>query len=77
MNNTYDTIHAHAFGARVRAGGLSIPMFLGRLLRSFTEARACSLEIKHLNARSDAQLARMGLQRSDIPRHVSKKILGL
>ena len=46
--------------------------FFARLMD--TSARVA--EIDRLNAKSDAELARLGLRREDIPRHVFRDLIG-
>ena len=50
---------------------------IGQGFNAYLTARSRMHEIEALNARSDAQLAEMGLRREDIPRHVFRDILYL
>lgn len=67
-----DTINAPAPKA-------SFPARVGRGLRSWfeavAEARGRVAEFEALNARTDAQLAAMGLTRADIPRYVWRDMI--
>ncbi|WP_172291857.1 hypothetical protein [Pseudoruegeria sp. HB172150] len=47
---------------------------LGQGFNAYLTARSRMGEIEALNAKSDAQLAAMGLKREDIPRHVFRDI---
>ena len=51
--------------------------FFASLLRAVDVAASASArirEMEHLNARSDAQLEKMGLRREDIARHVFRDV---
>lgn len=48
---------------------------LGMGFNAYTLRRSRMREIQNLNACSDAQLARMGLTRDDIPRYVFRDLL--
>ena len=49
---------------------------LGQGVNAFMAAMSHRDEIEALYAKSDAQLAEMGLTREDIPRHVFRDLLG-
>jgi len=49
---------------------------LGQGFNAYSLRRARMREIQNLNACSDAQLARMGLKRDDIPGYVFRDIFG-
>lgn len=48
---------------------------LGQGFNAYTLRRSRMREIQNLNACSDAQLARMGLTRDEIPHHVFRDLL--
>lgn len=48
---------------------------MGRALLAFAEASSHVKELNALNAKTDAELARMGLTRDDIPRYVFRNVL--
>jgi len=48
---------------------------IGGFFTDLAAARSRSEEVARLNAKSDAELARMGLRREDIVRHVFRDIL--
>ncbi len=48
---------------------------LGQGLDAYMTARSRMHQIEKLNAKSDAELAAMGLKRDEIPRHVFRDIL--
>ncbi|MCC5988298.1 MAG: hypothetical protein JJT95_11495 [Pararhodobacter sp.] len=49
---------------------------IGQGINGFAKALARQDEIEALYAKSDAQLAEMGLTRVDVPRHVFRDLLG-
>ncbi len=76
MAQTYDdTIHHRAERRRVRAMLDTFFAGLGQGFNAYLTARSRMNEVERLNARSDAELARIGLRREDIPRHVFRDIL--
>ncbi len=48
---------------------------IGRAMVAYFEASAHVRELNALNAKTDAELAKMGLKRDDIPRHVFRNVL--
>ena len=58
--------------AAERGNGLGgrIAAAIGRKLEAYMEIKSRRDEIEALEAKSDAELARMGLRRADIPFHV-------
>lgn len=56
--------HSRGFFARI-----------GDALMRLAEAQARTAEVERLGAKSDAELARMGLEREDIVHHVFRDIL--
>ena len=59
-----------------RAGDALVRFFAGagNFLAAVGNARARTAEFERLNAKTDAQLAEMGLKREDIPRHVFRDL---
>lgn len=47
---------------------------LGQGFSAYMVARSRSTEIERLNAKSDAELARLGITRDDIPRYVFRDL---
>lgn len=58
-----------------RNGGLLAR--IGRIFTRIGEAQSRATEVERLNAKTDADLARMGLKREDIARHVFRDIIYL
>ena len=56
-----------------RDGGLLAR--IGRIFTRIAEAQSRAAEVERLSAKSDAELARMGLKREDIARHVFRDII--
>jgi uncharacterized protein YjiS (DUF1127 family) len=50
---------------------------LARGMTAYIEARSRAAEFEALNARTDEELAEMGLTRDDIPRHVFRDMYGI
>jgi len=48
---------------------------IGAIFTEMTLARSRVHEVERLNAKSDEELARMGLKREDIARHVFRDVL--
>jgi len=48
---------------------------IGQGFNAYLAARSRIAEVERLDARTDAELATMGLKREDIPRHVFRDIL--
>ena len=59
----------------LRAGLARIGFSFARGMTAYTVARSRMGEIERLEAKSDAELAEMGLMRDDIYRHVFRDIL--
>ncbi|WP_243651804.1 hypothetical protein [Primorskyibacter sedentarius] len=49
----------------------------GQGFNSYIEKRARVSQLAELDAKSDEELARMGLRRDDIPRYVFRDLIGL
>lgn len=49
----------------------------GQGFNAYIEKRARMAEMARLDAKSDEELSRMGLQRDDIPRHVFRDLIGV
>ncbi|MBD1548442.1 hypothetical protein [Roseibium aggregatum] len=77
MNKAYEAMNVQSFGGLFMSCTQSIVSAVARGFDEFAAARAFSLEIEHLNAKSDAQLGALGLQREDIPRYVSERLITL
>lgn len=74
MANYSTEIDTHSFGSRA---GETLGRFLngvGNFFAAVGNARARTAEFERLNAKTDAQLAAMGLKREDIPRHVFRDL---
>jgi hypothetical protein len=70
-------ISTGAVFAQVRDGFGRALHGIGAGFEAFLTARSRMHQIERLNAKSDEQLARMGLRREDIARHVFRDILYL
>ena len=65
--------HGLTSGLRVQIGRFFAA--IGRGLDTYFECMAQSKEIERLYSKSDTELARMGLKREEIPRHVFRNRL--
>lgn len=74
MSNIYDATTAHSIAARFMSWAYAVGSAVARFPSDFAAARAFSLEVQRLNAKSDAELRSIGLCRSDIPRVVSSRL---
>ncbi len=62
-------------GARLKRGLGAFFSGIGNALISYADARGRMSEIERYNNMSDAELAKLGLTREDIPRHVFRDML--
>lgn len=70
-------ISASVAAARLRAALHRAFSGIREGFEAYLTARSRMAEIERLNAKSDEALARIGLRREDIPRHVFRDILYL
>ncbi|WP_233192768.1 hypothetical protein [Acidimangrovimonas sediminis] len=80
MAKTFDTpVSGNALapiGAQIAAVAKSVFGGFVRGLDAYMTARSRRDQIERLNAKSDEELAQMGLKREDIPRHVFRDLIG-
>jgi uncharacterized protein YjiS (DUF1127 family) len=50
---------------------------VGRALNAYAESRARTAEVRELEAKTDAELARLGITRDQIPAYVFRDLMAL